>query len=76
MLTRTLIMVASAVLVIAYVTGCTRTVLVSEGSPIRTGPAAKIRVYTLIDGEWSLSNHAVTVPEGWYLVPPSFVNPE
>jgi hypothetical protein len=48
-------------------------VLVSEASPIRIGPNANIRIYTLVDGEWKLSPNAVTVSEGWYCVPPSFV---
>jgi hypothetical protein len=48
-------------------------VLVEEGSPIRTGPQVLTRVYVLIDGEWVLSPDRVAIPEGWYLVPPSFV---
>jgi hypothetical protein len=48
-------------------------VLVEEGSPMRTGPQACIRVYTRIDGEWVLSPDRVALHEGWYLVPPSFV---
>lgn len=58
---------------IASANGCGRTVLVSEASPIRIGPNARIRVYTLVDGEWTLSKNAVTVSEGWYCVPPSFL---
>lgn len=54
--------------------GCTRTVLVTEDSPIRTGPAVKARVYTLDpDGKWLLGDNEVAIPEGWYVVPPSFV---
>jgi hypothetical protein len=30
-------------------------------------------VYALVDGEWRLSSGAVHIPEGWYMVPPSFV---
>jgi hypothetical protein len=70
---RTLAIVASAMLVLASLTGCGRTVLVTEGSPVRIGPKAKSKVYALVDGEWSLSNNEVCLPEGWYLVPPSFV---
>jgi len=55
--------------------GCgNRTVLVQEGSPIRIGPECKVRVYTLENDEWHLSNSQVIIPEGWYCVPPSFVN--
>jgi hypothetical protein len=27
----------------------------------------------MTDGEWTLSDNCVTIPEGWYCVPPSFV---
>lgn len=48
--------------------------LVSEDSPIRTGPDLHARVYTLTsDGDWRLSDNKVHIPEGWYCVPPSFV---
>lgn len=66
-------LIACAVLALASTSGCGRTVLVEEGSPMRTGPQACIRVYTRIDGEWVLSPDRVALPEGWYLVPPSFV---
>lgn len=72
----TLILVAMLLigLATASASGCgSRTVLVSEGSPIRTGPDTRARVYSLVDGEWVLSANDVHVPEGWYLVPPSFV---
>ena len=69
----TLTALISSLLQIGFACGCGRTVLVSEASPIRIGPDAKIRVYTLQDGEWKLSPNAVTVSEGWYCVPPSFV---
>ena len=62
-----------AVLALAYASGCTRVALVSEGSPIRVGPDTKTRVYTLTDAGWELSPNTVTIPEGWYVVPPSFV---
>lgn len=62
-----------ALLALASLAGCGRTVLVSEGSPMRTGEAIRGRVYTLIDGKWVLSGNTVEIPEGWYIVPPSFV---
>ena len=40
---------------------------------MRVGPKANLRVYHRVDGVWKLSGNAITVPEGWYLVPPSFV---
>lgn len=60
-------------LAIGFAGGCGRTVLVSEGSPMRAGEAVRTKVYTLVDGKWRLSDNQVTVPEGWYIVPPSFV---
>ena len=27
----------------------------------------------MTDGEWTLSANAFAIPEGWYCVPPSFV---
>lgn len=61
-------------LVLVSMSGCgSRTVFIPEESPIRLGPNAKVRVYTLQQGEWVLSNHQVHLPEGWYCVPPSYV---
>lgn len=54
--------------------GCTRTVLVREGSPLRIGPNNATHVYARVDGEWQLSPNKVEIPEGWYLVPPSYVD--
>ena len=61
------------VLASAWLIGCGRTVLVPESSPVRIGPGTKARVYAMVDGEWTLSDNRVSVPEGWYCVPPSFV---
>jgi len=60
-------------LALASATGCTRTILVPEASPVRVGPKTKARVYVREGNEWVLGDNEVTVPEGWYLVPPSFV---
>jgi hypothetical protein len=54
--------------------GCSRVVLVTEASPIRIGPDCRTQVYTLIDGEWRLGDNRVQISEGWYCVPPSFVD--
>jgi hypothetical protein len=56
--------------------GCSRVVLVTEASPIRIGPDCRAQVYTLIDGEWRLGDNRVVIPEGWYAVPPSYVDSE
>lgn len=63
-------------LALASMPGCRRTVLVTEDSPLRVGPGTTARVYSLQpDGRWLLSEDQVQVPEGWYLVPPSYVQP-
>ena len=61
-------------------TGCApgRTVLVADDSPLRIGPGMTGQVYRLV-GEpptWVLGDDTVTLPEGWYCVPPRFVRPE
>jgi hypothetical protein len=58
------------------VPGCSRTILVPESSPIRIGKDCRSKVYTLIEGEWIESQNSVLIPEGWYCVPPSMVDPK
>lgn len=65
--------IASLLLALVFASGCTRTVLVPETSPVRIGPCARARVYALVGGEWILSDNSVELEEGWYLVPPSYV---
>lgn len=65
--------IGCAALAIASASGCSRAVLVPESSPIRIGPATEARVYTRVGDEWVLSENRVEIPEGWYCVPPSFV---
>jgi len=48
-------------------------VLVPESSPFRIGPGTRAPIYTMTDGEWRLSDNCVEIPEGWYCVPPSYV---
>jgi hypothetical protein len=72
----TWITIVFVALALGFASGCSRTVLVGEGSPIRIGPKTEARVYALVDGEWVLSQNCVEVPEGWYCVPPSFVEDE
>ena len=60
--------------VIGFASGCgSRTVFVPEESPMRIGPSSSLRVYHRIDGVWTLSENRIAIPEGWYLVPPSYV---
>lgn len=57
-----------------FATGCGRVVLVQEASPMRVGPQTQAKIYYLdVSGDWRLSDNEVTLPEGWYLVPPSYV---
>lgn len=67
------IWVGFAVLAVVFASGCARTVLVSDGSPMRIGQGTAGRVYTRQGGEWVLSPDRVQIPEGWYVVPPRFV---
>jgi hypothetical protein len=68
------ILLCFAALVIACASGCAnRTVFVPEESPMRIGPRADVRVYHRVDGVWTLSQNTIRIPEGWYLVPPSYV---
>lgn len=62
-----------AVLAGAFAGGCARAVLIPESSPIRIGPETRARIYAMTDGDWRLSDNRVLIPEGWYCVPPSFV---
>ena len=61
-------------LVLDFGSGCSRVTLVNEGSPMRVGPACNTTVYTMTDGAWVLSPNKVSIPEGWYILPPSFAN--
>lgn len=60
-------------LVLGCASGCGRAVLIRESDPMRAGPSFKGKVYTLIENEWRLTPNEVEIPEGWYLVPPSYV---
>jgi len=65
----------SVALALAFASGCgPRTVLVPESSPIRVGPGVSGRVYVREAGEWTLSANEVEIPEGTYIVPPSYVD--
>lgn len=63
-----------AVSVAVSAIGCARTVLVNDDSPIRLGPNARGRVYIYNGKDWELSLNPVPLPEGFYLVPPRFVD--
>ncbi len=71
--TRRVIVACFAAPALAYASGCARVVLVPESSPIRIAAPTQAKVYALVEGEWVASANRVTIPEGWYCVPPSFV---
>ena len=60
-----------ALLALLCASGCRQTVLVPDGSPMRSVKLTG-RVLQRIDGQWVESSD-VEIPEGWYLVPPRFV---
>ena len=63
-------------LAIAFAASCAgRTVLIPESDTLlRVGPGGtKTRVWYHLDGEWVDSGAEVRIPEGWYLLPPRFV---
>ena len=70
--TRRASLMTCAALVLVCGSGCSRTILVNESSPIRIGQV-RGTIYASVEGEWRLSENAVTIPEGWYCVPPSFI---
>jgi len=65
-----------AALLVALLASCVRAVLVPESSPVRLRDSVRARVYVLESGRWVESENRVQLPEGWYLVPPSFVEEE
>ena len=72
----TAIPVVCVALGLAFAAGCHRVVLVPESSPVRIARATRTTVYCLVDGEWTLSANEVILSEGWYCVPPSFLEDE
>lgn len=70
--------IAILLLCLASVCGCGigRTQLVTDDVPLRTGPDVKGRVFVLTEGQWRLGDSPVTIPAGWYIVPPRFVDPD
>jgi len=75
-----LIAILFVALVLGSASGCgnNRTIFVPEDSPMRLGPNVKARVWVRVDGskEWVLSGNAVPLPEGYWIVPTSYVKEE
>lgn len=62
-------------LAVACASGCgVRTVFVRDGVPVRVSKA-RGTVLVMLDGQWT-ETAACELPEGWYLVHPSFVEDE
>jgi hypothetical protein len=69
------ILTSFAALATVCATACgPRTILVPESSPVRIGPNVVGRVYVREGNEWTLSANSVEIPEGSYVVPPSYVD--
>ena len=64
---------------LGFATGCgSRTVLVPESAVLRVAPSVRGYAY-LWDAEaqeWRMGGKMIDYPEGWYLVPPSYVEEE
>ena len=73
-----LIVFVFGALALAFASGCNRTVLVPEGSLLRAASDVHGHAYLWNDEakEWRLTDEPIQYPEGWYFVPPSFVDEE
>jgi hypothetical protein len=69
-----LIATALIVLALAFASGCARTVLVQEGSPIKLARPVQARVMYLTQEGWREAQTDVEIPEGWWIVSPQFVD--
>lgn len=60
---------------VVSVSGCVRgrTVFVEEGAPVKIDNA-RGRVWHLTEDGWRTEGGRTELPDGWYLVPPSFVD--
>ena len=66
---------AIALSALALASSCGRTVFIPEGVPLRLAQPTTTRVLALDnEGRWIRQDGDVTLPEGWYIVPPSFVD--
>lgn len=76
-LTAILTLICCAALVLGFASGCgnNRTVFVPEDSPMRLGAGVRARVWVRVNNAWELSGNAIDLPEGWYIVPSSYVDP-
>jgi hypothetical protein len=42
---------------------------------MRLGAGVRARVWVRVNNAWELSGNAIDLPEGWYIVPSSYVDP-
>ena len=67
-LTRCVRKVWVCLLVLALLSGCTRTVYVPDGTPVRLAETVKrVKVWVMVDGKPVRS--VMDLPEGWYCLP-------
>lgn len=71
-----LIATALTALALAFASGCARTVIVEEGSPVKLARPVKARILYLGQTGWTEAPTEVEIPEGWWLVSPRFVDGE
>ena len=73
------IVLCSSAMVIAFATGCTNKKIVAhESAVLRVAPDVRGYAY-LWDAEtnaWKMSSKMITYPQGWYLVPPAYIEEE
>jgi hypothetical protein len=74
---RTRLTAALCLALSAAACGCgTKTVLVPPGVPVRLAEPADVRVYVRDEsGAWVKGSDKVTVPAGWYALPPPATRP-
>jgi hypothetical protein len=70
-----LIVLSCVAAALGFASGCGRTVLIPEAAVLRVARDVKGHVYSWneADQEWQMSARQIAYPEGWYIVPPSYV---
>ena len=70
-----LIVLSCVAAALGFASGCGRTVLIPEAAVLRVARDVKGHVYSWneADQEWQMSAQKIAYPEGWYLVPPAYI---
>jgi hypothetical protein len=63
---------SSLILLAAMLAGCNETILIPPGTVVRLAAPtpAKVATFDRAQNAWIVQAHAVTLPEGYYVVPP------